>query len=116
MEPSNLLHRTCYLITKHWGCFQIWPSLLKNVSVTFRFCFNEHLKCSVEIITKKFPVFLESSNLKFVKKFSSSPESIPVKNLNKILLPTNLIKPVASTVLLIINKLLFRKSHECISK
>ena len=33
--------------------------------------------------------FLESGNLKFVKKFSISQESIPVKNISKMLLPTN---------------------------
>ena len=43
---------------------------------------------------KKLLEFLESGNLKFVKKFSTSRESIPVKNLNKMLLPTNQAKPV----------------------
>ena len=41
-----------------------------------------------------FTLFLESNNLKFVKKFSSPQEPIPVKNINKMLLPTNLVKPV----------------------
>ena len=36
-----------------------------------------------EIIIKKLPVFSESGNLKFVKKFISPQESIPVKNLIK---------------------------------
>ena len=47
-----------------------------------------------EIIIKKLPVFSESGNLKFVKKFISPQEPIPVKNLNKMLLPTNLAKRV----------------------
>ena len=36
--------------------------------------------------------FLESGNLKFVKKFSISQESIPVKNISKMLLPTDPLK------------------------
>ena len=46
---------------------------------------------------KNLPVFLESNNLKFLRKFNSRQEPIPVKNLNNMLLPTNLVKPVTPT-------------------
>ena len=91
-----MLHHGCYLVTKYLVCFQIWSSPHVKVYVKFRFCFNERLICSVviwfqsnlnltldlpQIIIKKLPVFLESSNLKFVKKFSIPQESLSVKNL-----------------------------------
>ena len=46
------------------------------------------------IIIKKLPVYLGSGNLKFVKKFITPQDSILVKNLNTMLLPTNLAKSI----------------------
>ena len=78
--------------------------LMKKFILNFRFCFNEGLKCSVvmwfqfnlnltldlpEIVIKKLQVFLESGNLKCVKKFSTPQKSIPDTNLNKMF-PANL--------------------------
>ena len=109
IKPSDLLHHICYLVTKHLVWFQTWRSPHEKVYIKFCFCFNEGLKWSVVlwfqsnlnltldlpyIIIKKLPVYLESGYLKFVKKFITPQDSIPVKNLNTMLLPTNLAKSI----------------------
>ena len=93
------------------------------VFLKFRCCFNKCLKCifvvwfpsnltltSDLMNTKSLSIILQCSKLKFVKKFSSLQGYISFKDLSKLLLPANLVKPVTTTGLLIINKLLFRKS------
>ena len=111
-----IFHKTTKLTSSQmlfgYKVFGLIPNLAKShkkVYFKFRFCFNHSLKCSVviwfqsnlslnldlpQIIIKKLPVSLHSGNLKIVKKFNTPQESIPVKNLNKMLLPTNLVKPV----------------------
>ena len=59
-----------------------------NQSYHFKTCLAS------EIIIKNVPVFLQRNNVTFAVKFSSPPESIPVKYLNKMLPPKNLVKPV----------------------
>ena len=41
--------RRRYLVATYWVSLQIWSSPHEKVSVKFRFCFNECLKCSVVI-------------------------------------------------------------------
>ena len=106
-----MFHKTIELTSSHviwlqniWFDSKFGEVLMKKFVLYFRFCFNEGLKCSVvmwfqfnlnltldlhEIIIKKLQVFLESGNLKCVKKFSTLQESIPDKNPNKML-PANL--------------------------